>query len=156
MRRFRGVAAAGILVAVLNIVAWRALAGDDPRSDDEAHYLLFSTSDLWRHGGFTHAGIVWSPAGLDREGAVLKLVFGGGVYHYNSGALGNIGVRGRQLALAILPGWRFTRDRMTVTVLAGLDLQNHRLTPDDPSAGLRGGYAGLRTGFELCKSWFES
>jgi hypothetical protein len=152
MSRFWGVAATGVLVAALNFVACRALAEDDPRSDDQARYLLFSTSDLWRHGGFTHAGIVWSPAGVDREGVVLKLMFGGGIYHYISGALGNVEVRGRQLALAILPGWRFVRDRLTVTVFAGLDLQNHRLTPDDPSAGLRGGHAGLRTGFEL---WYE-
>ena len=86
------------------------------------------------------------------KGSVLKLMFGGGVYRYTSGALGNVDVRGRQLAAAILPGWRFIRDGFIVTVFAGLDFQNHRLSPDDPTAGLRGSYVGLRTGFEL---WYE-
>ena len=65
---------------------------------EQARFLLFSTTDLWRHGGFTHAGVLWAPSGLDRDGPVLKLMFGGGIYHYLSGALGNADVLGRQLA----------------------------------------------------------
>ena len=42
--------------------------------------------------------------------------------------------------------------KLTVTVFLGVDFQQHRLTPDDPSAGLRGSYDGARTGFEL---WYE-
>ena len=152
MRCFRGVFVACVLATAFNIIATRALAGAEPSGDDQARFLLFSTSDLWGHGGFSHAGVLWSPSGLDREGAVLKLMFGGGVYHYLSGALGNADVRGVQLAGAVLPGWRFMRNGFIVTVFAGLDFQNHRLSPDDPSAGLRGSYAGLRTGFEL---WYE-
>src|SRR5215204_5739930 len=60
-------------------------------------------------------------AGLDREGPVLKLMFGGGVYNYILGALGNIEVSGRQLGGPILPGWRFIRDGITVTVFLGYD-----------------------------------
>lgn len=56
------------------------------------------------------------------------------------------------MAGAIMPGWRFRRGALITTVFAGLDLQDHRLTPTDPSAGLNGRYAGLRVGFEL---WYE-
>ena len=59
--------------------------------------MLFATTDLWRQGGFAHGGVLWAPKGLDREGPVLKLMFGGGVYHYRSGALGNADVRGELL-----------------------------------------------------------
>jgi hypothetical protein len=83
---------------------------------------------------------------------VLKLMFGGGLYQDNSGALGNVTVIGRDLSAAILPGWRFVRDNVTVTVFLGYDRQADRLTPDDPSAGLRGGYNGVQTGFEL---WYQ-
>jgi hypothetical protein len=121
-------------------------------SQDSARLLLFSTTDLWRHGGFGHGGVVWAPAGLDQEGPVLKLMFGGGVYRYVSGALGNAEVRGTELAAAILPGWRFVRDGVSVTVFLGYDFQHHGLRPDDPSAGLRGNYHGARTGFEL---WYQ-
>jgi hypothetical protein len=118
----------------------------------QARFLLFSTTDLWRQGGFSHGGLLWAPTGLDQEGPVLKLMFGGGLYRYISGALGNVQVFGRQLGGSILPGWRFVRDRFTVTVFLGYDFQQHRLTPDDPSAGLRGNYVGARTGFEL---WYQ-
>ena len=79
----------------------------------------------------------WSgrPAASTSEGFALKVMFGGGNYRYISGALGNTEVSGRLLAATILPGWRFVRGKFIATIYAGLDFQNHRLTPDDPSAG---------------------
>jgi hypothetical protein len=121
-------------------------------SPDAARVLLFSTTDLWRHGGFAHGGLLWAPAGLDHNGPVLKLMFGGGVYRYISGALGNAEVRGTEFAATILPGWRFVQNGISVTVFLGYDFQHHSLRPDDRSAGLRGNYHGARTGFEL---WYE-
>jgi len=131
-----------------------ALAQPTPHSaaQEQARFLLFSTTDLWRQGGFAHGGVLWAPAGLDREGPVLKLMFGGGIYHYVSGALGNADVRGEMLAASVLPGWRFVRNGFTVTVFLGYDFQRHRLMPDDLSAGLRGSYSGARAGFEL---WYQ-
>jgi hypothetical protein len=127
-------------------------AGRDAANQDQARILLFATSDIWHQGGFSYGGALWAPSGLDRDGPVLKLMFGGGLYHYNSGALGNIDVAGREFAASILPGWRFVRDNLYVTVFLGYDFQHHRLTPDDPSTGLRGTYNGLRAGFEL---WWQ-
>jgi len=121
-------------------------------NQEQARLLLFSNSDFWRQGGFTYGGLLWAPSGLDREGPVLKLIFGGGVYYYLSGALGNADVRGEELAGSVLPGWRFVRNGFTITTFLGYDFQQHRLTPDDPSAGLHGRYSGARAGFEL---WYE-
>jgi len=120
-------------------------------SQDSARSLLFSTTDLWRHGGFAHGGVLWAPSGLAQEGPVLKLLFGGGIYH-SSGALGNADVRGTEFAAAILPGWRFVGNGVSVTVFLGYDFQRHSLRPDDQSAGLRGNCHGARTGFEL---WYQ-
>ena len=50
------------------------------------------------------------------------------------------------------PGWRFRRGDLFVTVFAGLDLQRHKLTPDDPTAGLRGNYLGFKAAVEL---WYQ-
>jgi hypothetical protein len=177
MRWGARIVASGILAAALSVAARDALAeadqsdddqdayilaalarppsglsSQDPLSQDQARLLLFSTTDLWRQGGFAHGGLLWAPSGLDRDGLVLKLMFGGGIYHYISGALGNIDVAGHQLAASVQPGWRFVRERFTVTVFLGYDFQRHRLTPDDPSAGLRGSYHGVRAGFEL---WYQ-
>ena len=150
--RCRGVAAAGVLAAVLNVSVGSTWAGPDPAGRDDAHFLLSASTDLWRHGGFASGGVLWASEGLDREGFVLKLTFGGGVYRYHSGALGNAEVTGRQWSGSLMPGWRFQHDRATFSVFAGLDLQSHRLSPDDLSAGLRGNYVGGRTAFEL---WYE-
>ena len=152
MRGLGGVAAAVWLAAALSVAAEPlSIAGDEPVRD-EARLLLFAVSDLWRHGGFVHGGGVWSPAGLDREGFALKFVAGGGEYRYRSGALGNREVTGRMLATALMPGWRFRPDGLIVTVFAGLDYQDHRLSPDDPTAGLRGSYFGARAAVEV---WYE-
>jgi hypothetical protein len=119
--------------------------------DDNARYLLFGGGDLWRNGAFTYGGLLWSPDGLDREGFTLKAVMSGGTYRYWSGALG-AEVTGQELATQILPGWRFKSDRLEVKVFAGLDLQDHRLSPDDPSSRLRSGNAGARAAVDI---WYE-
>jgi hypothetical protein len=150
MRCVGGVAAAAIAAAVLSVTDVRAQSAAEPAGGEDARFLVFASTDLWRHGGFAHGGLLWSPNGLDGEGFALKLVFGGGAYRYVSGALGD--VTGRQLLGEVMLGWRFIRHRLFVTTFAGFDVQQHRLLPDDPGAGLRGGYVGVRTGFEL---WYE-
>ncbi len=127
-------------------------ASADLAIDDEKTALFFSGGDLWRHGSFSYGGLLWSPRGLDREGFTLKLLLGGGRYRYLSGALGNTQVTGSQVIFFALPGWRFHKDRLTLSVFAGLDIQQHDLTPDDPSSSLRGTKLGIRGGFDL---WFE-
>ena len=87
---------------------------------DQARFLLFATTDLWRQGGFAHGGVLWAPGRRSTARPVLKLMFGGGVYHYRSGALGNADVRGAAACRRDLPGWRFVRGGFTVTVFLGL------------------------------------
>ncbi len=115
----------------------------------QARFLLFSNTDLWRHGGFAHGGVLWAPTGLDQEGPVLKLMFGGGIYHYRLR-------RARQRRRARRTACRRDAARLAFhprrirlpPCFSAIDFQQHRLTPDDPSAGLRGDYAwrahGLR------------
>ena len=50
MRRVGGVAAA--TAAALSVLVASAWAGGEPPRRDEPRFLLFSTTDLWRHGGF--------------------------------------------------------------------------------------------------------
>ena len=144
----RGVAAA-VLATVLSINCGSALAGSDEAAPAPQHFMLFTGADLWRNGGFAHAGVMWAPAGLDNEGFVVKLAIGGGLYRYRSDALGGLEVTGYKTDATVLPGWRFRRGDLFVTVFAGLDWQRHKLLPDDPTAGLRGEYFGLRAAVEL-------
>lgn len=118
-------------------------AGAAPR------YLLFSGVDLWRNGGFGHGGLVWSPKGLSHAGPAVKLLFGAGSYRYRAGP---IAIDGAQTVASVLPGWRFAAPGWEITVFAGLDVQRHRLRPDDSANSLRGTQAGLRAGIEW---WWE-
>ena len=113
--------------------------------------LFFSGVDGWQDGASLHAGLLWSPAGLDAEGFTLKLLSGVGAYRYRSGALGRT-VSAFEVFDSVLPGWRLRWGKLEITAYAGLDLQNRALSPDDLASRLRGFHAGLRAGADL---WYE-
>jgi len=146
------VSAAGLLAAAFSACLLCVSTGLVATGDDGARFLLFSGGDIWRNGDFAYGGLLWSPGGLDNEGFTLKAVMSGGFYRYTSGALGNAQVTGRELVGQLLPGWRFKHDGLEVKVFAGLDVESHRLVPDDPSSRLRGGDVGLRATLDL---WYE-
>ena len=153
MRRVGAIATAIVLAAALNHIRVDcARAGDLAGSRPEKQFLFFAGTDVWRHGFSLHGGVVWSANGVDRDGFVFKLLAGGGAYRFSSGALGNAEVTGNYIAGFALPGWRFKQDRLIVTVFAGLDVENHRLVPDDPSTRLRGTLVGGRGEIEI---WYE-
>ena len=145
-----GVAAA-VLAAVLSVAIGAAVADSGETKPEPQHFMLFTGADLWRNGGFAHAGVMWAQAGLDNNGFVIKLAAGGGLYRYHSDAVG-AEITGYKTDASILPGWRFRRGDLFVTVFAGFDWQRHKLLPDDPTAGLRGGYIGLRGAVDL---WYQ-
>jgi hypothetical protein len=143
-----------LVAAVLFCVSGGANAGsltngEGIKEPDPPTLLFFGGADAWRNGGFSHAGILWSPGGLDREGFTAKLMAGAGEYRYHVGATP---IDGTAMVVDILPGWRFKRGTAEVTVFAGLDVQHHTLSPDDLSNSSRGPHAGLRVGADL---WWE-
>ena len=148
----RRVSAARVLAAAFVVCGVCASSGPGRAADDGAMFLLFSGGDIWRSGDFAYGGLLWSPGGLDREGFTLKAVMSGGLYRYRSGALGGDEVTGQELVAQLLPGWRFKGEHVEVKVFGGLDLESHRLVPDDPSSRLRGGDVGARAAAEL---WYE-
>ena len=149
MRVLGGVAAAGIVAVSVLCGVVRAFAETAAMGADVEHLMMFGGLDLWRNGGFLHGGALWSPDGLNRDGFTLKLLTGGGTYHYRSGGAEITGEMG---LAAAMPGWRFKHDRLEITAVAGLDLQSHHLSPGDPSNKMRGTHAGLRAGADL---WYQ-
>jgi hypothetical protein len=126
-----------------------ALPGPPAAAAQNTHFLYYGGFDGWGSGGFGHGGLMWSPGGLDKEGFVAKFMAGGGTYNYLAGTTDTTGY------LAIFdaaPGWHFKRGVVDLTVYAGLDVQNHRLRPDDLNNQARGTHAGLRAGADL---WAE-
>jgi len=149
MRRV-GVRSAAFLAAALSCFRFGpAVAETSAEAAAVTHFLFFSGADVWRNGAFTHGGFLWSYQGLNQDGPVLKLLLNGGLYRYRSG--GNE-ITGSQIMGAALPGWRWRRPGLEVTVFAGLDVQDHRYRPDDPGNRLRGTHLGARGGFDV---WYE-
>ncbi len=111
--------------------------------------LYFSGFDLWREGASSYGGLQWAPAGLNNDGFTLKLLLAGGQYRYTAGTTE---ITGTNFLAAALPGWRIKRGNFEAKIFAGLDLQHHFLSPDDPNNSLRGTHAGLRVGADL---WWE-
>ena len=81
------------------------------------------------------------PAGSISEGFTAKLMAGAGTYRYRNG---NTPTKGDVVVFDVMPGWRFKPGSADIAVFAGLDIQNHRLTPDDLNNAARGTHAGLR------------
>jgi hypothetical protein len=149
VRFFGGVAAA--FIAAVSIVGGVncAFAQSEANGGPVERALLFSGFDLWRHDGFVHGGLLWSPDGLAREGFSLKVLFAGGNYDYLSGFNQ---ITGRQVLTAVMPGWRFKGEHYEAMLFAGPDLQSNGYVPDDPGNRLHGITAGLRVGGDI---WYQ-
>jgi hypothetical protein len=145
----RGVCVAAVLAAGLAFCNGSRASAETGGPADAMHFLFFSGADIWRNGGFTHGGFLWTDRGLDSDGPVFKLLLNGGFYRFRSGATE---ITGRQLMGAAMPGWRWRREGLEVTVFGGIDLQDHRFTPDDPGNRVRGTRAGARGGLDV---WYE-
>jgi Cellulose biosynthesis protein BcsS len=152
MSRGRRVSAAMFVAAAFVGCCVCASSGPARAGEAGTQFLLFSGADLWRDGRFVHGGLLWSPDLLDRRGFTLNAMVSGGLYRYQSGALGNAWVTGTEEEAQMLPGWRFKYDRLEVKVFAGLDVKNDVTSPDDPSNRLHGTSAGIRGAVDV---WFE-
>ena len=133
----------GVAAALL---AASVCAADEPAArsaETTPRWMFFAGTEAWHSGAFGHGGLLWSPGGLFADGFALKLLAGGGTYRYRSGG---VDVFGTAMLGSIMPGWRFRAGKLEVTVTAGLDVQDHRLSPDDPGNALRGALFGVRAG----------
>jgi hypothetical protein len=79
------------------------------------------------------------------------VLLNGGAYTYTSGDL-HTDVDGKMVSAAALPGWRFVRENLTVSIFAGPVAQDYRLTPYDPGSKLHGAYAGAQFATEV---WYQ-
>jgi hypothetical protein len=145
----RGVVAA--FIAVAGVMACAASEEAAAGAPAQASFLLFSGTDIWRYGAFLYGGLIWSPAGVDADGFTFKLLLDGGQYSYVSSELQE-SIGGTKLSAAALPGWRFTREGLTVTLFAGPVAQNYRLTPADPGSRLHGFHLGGESAADI---WYQ-
>lgn len=112
-------------------------------------FLYFSGFDCGAAAARSTAACNGAPRGLNEDGFTLKLLLAEGTYRYLAGSTD---IRGTGLLASLMPGWRIKRGNFEAKIFAGLDLQNHRLSQDDPGNSLRGNHVGLRVGADF---WWE-
>lgn len=133
MRRGLGWSAAAAAAAL-----WLSCSAGLAGEDEDATVILFSGRDIWRNGAFAYGGFLAAPGGFDDDGLLLKVLFTGGAYRYNAGDLGGEQVIGVEGAAQILPGFRIKRHGVEAKIFFGLDVERHKLWPDDPGNRLQG------------------
>ena len=114
--------------------------------------MLFSGRDIWRNGAFAYGGMIVAPGGFEQDGFMFKLLLSGGLYRYNSNALGGDEVIGAEWLTQLLPGFRIKRGDVEAKIFFGPDFEKHKLWPDDPANKLVGSAIGVRLSAEF---WYE-
>lgn len=140
--------AAAFIVCCVCGASRTALAGD---AADDPTVILFSGRDIWRNGVFAYGGFLTAPGGFEQDGLILKMLFSAGAYRYRSLDVG-ADVIGAEWLAQVLPGWRIKRANVEARVFFGLDVERHKLWPDDPGNRLRGSDIGAHFAIEL---WYE-
>jgi hypothetical protein len=140
----RGLGAAIAALLLLCVVPAHA----DTDGPDAHAFVAFGGTDLWRDGAFLYGGVLWSPGGFSADGFTLKLLLASGGYAYPSGGL-HTDVDGTLVSASALPGWRMSRDGITVSLYAGPIVQNYWLVPYDPGSRLKGFYGGAQVAADI-------
>ncbi|MFZ5731326.1 MAG: cellulose biosynthesis protein BcsS [Pseudomonadota bacterium] len=109
----------------------------------------FAGGDVWRAGFTAYGGVFYSASGGNAGGFIAKALFAEGAYVYR---LGRRPIRGVYVLASIMPGWRISTPALDIKTYAGIDLQSHRLLPDDRRNRMRGGHAGGRAGIDV---WWQ-
>jgi Cellulose biosynthesis protein BcsS len=145
---------AAAFAVVAFVAGWFCVSIAPGRADDDgdSHLILFSGRDVWRNSAFMHGGLLTAPGSIDRDGLLLKVLMSGGLYRYNSVNLDGERVIGAETTIQVMPGFQVQRGNLTAKFFMGLDAEEHRLWPDDPSNSLRGHMWGMRVSTDL---WYE-
>jgi Cellulose biosynthesis protein BcsS len=133
LRTFRFVA-----VALMAVVTWAisqpAVAGslkDEPAQPPERG-VWFSGVDLVKDSRYYYDGIIVALNGdLGRDGFFVRAYGSLDNFDRNPGD-------GRQWQGDVALGYMFSRNKIDFDIYAGVDYQNVRLRPDDPTAEVRG------------------
>jgi hypothetical protein len=133
-----------------------ALDSPDPAPADQLRggarpeqFLFYAGFDLWHGSVAGYGGMQWAANGPNQDGFIVRLFMAESAERYRTAAAT---FRTDILRGSVLPGWRIKRGEFELKVFAGLDFENHNLTPDFISAKLRGPHPGLRIAAE---TWAE-
>ena len=141
----------GIGLAFISVCS-PAIAGDgDVGPEHKPSWLVtYSGVDFAKDSSYFYTGAIVSlNRDLSRSGLVLAAYSGYAAYQYDSTAVAGGKVDGDGIALSAMLGYLFVRPGAAVGLYAGLDYQNHDLTPKDPTSAVSGDEVGFRIGGDV-------
>lgn len=115
-------------------------------SDEAKAWVLFSGFDVVRDAQYTYSGLIVAlNRDIGKDGFVLRLYGGNVGYEYDNGGIRTDG-DGWQFDAML--GYKVSRGHWWAAAYAGVDYQNHDLTPDDLDNPVRGSEVGVKVAFD--------
>jgi len=128
----------------------------------QQHFEVFGGGDVTGHSWFGYVGGVVAPmSDINESGVLLRGLFGYGEYEYGTrfpGAVGGIPttVDGEITTGEIMGGYQLAGPNTVLKVFAGVQFQDHDLSPNDVRNPVRGGETGAKFQGEIYQNLSES
>src|SRR5262245_11256907 len=133
----------GWLLATTETVAAGEPSAHVTRAPEPPRGVLFSGIDGGEGARYMYGGVVVALNGdLTRDGFVVRAY--GSRVDYDLDPGNGVGWQGD-----LMLGYKFARGALWGTVFAGVDYQNHRLSPHNPDENVRGTEIGFKVGADL-------
>ncbi|MGH1404017.1 MAG: cellulose biosynthesis protein BcsS [Alphaproteobacteria bacterium] len=137
-------------------VAFLALASTVPAMAQDAgdKTAYWAGIDFTDDSTFGYAGVAYALHDtLLEDGWLARVGIGYGEYEYNTVAVSGLGVDGDNVRANAMVGYQKHFDTMLVSAFAGIDYNNHDLSPNDPGNDVDGSETGVMAQVEVRKNF---
>ena len=135
---------AGILLPLFLGTGAMAADYEPPQTPSAETAALFFGGDIRQRSYFGYAGFVFAPFGdLSQDGFLLRGVVGGGEYEYDNAGVPGGEVDGDHVTFDGMLGYQMFFDTVRASVFAGVNVQDHDFSPNDPGNSTRGTEVGF-------------
>ena len=147
MTFLKTVCATAILSALGSFTTSASANEYDTTEDLVYPYVIFSGIDIVKDAreGYL-GGMVALNGDLDRDGFLVRILGTLGTFEYNDTVTN---FDGDYWQGDLMLGYQLVRNGVTYAALAGVDFQDYKLSPDDPTSKLRGSETGFKVALDI-------
>lgn len=132
-------------VSILGVALLCSLVATNARADDDyKRIVFFSGADFSTISEFTWAGADVSFASSYTSAPLLRVMGGVGAYDYDAERAPDGKVIGSVTMGEALAGWRHLVGPYSITLLAGVGFEEHKIDVEDPNNKVQGSQTGVK------------
>lgn len=147
MKSTKTAIAAAVLCGCIGSSAFAADVDPQMSAHGGPTVALFAGADVRQRSWYTYGGFVFAPFGdLTQDGFLVRGIIGGGEYEYDI-ATGEID--GEHINLEGMLGYQMFLDLVRLGVYAGVNVQDHDHSPNDPGNSTAGTEVGFTASGEI-------